>query len=319
MSRHNVELDNFLDVLRKRLGAADATDADALQPTLGAADVLDLARETSELDEALDWLVGTLRETARFSPSAAFALAGRFAAQRGLGTFEAAGDDADAVTSGVVDPSAESPWTSTVPTLFDPRLLLLLDRSTGLAVRASWASLHQVDLGGALRSGLHQARLSTVRAGESLDPLPADVAQRIARDWDLFTAAVAVGVSEQALAVAETYAGERRQFGSAIATFTGLRAILAEMQLQVSGARALLEQATLGDTPPAEVLAVAGRAAVDVCLNAIQVLGGYGYIDEFPVAGLLRDALSIRARGGGRRALVAEVASKRLGRTQTGA
>jgi hypothetical protein len=313
VTRVNVELENFLDVLRKRLSGAEATEG-ALRQTLEAADVLDLARETAELDEALDWLVGTLREIARFSPSAAFALAGRFAAQRGLGSLNAAGGSAEDVTSGVVNGSAQSPWTVTVPTLFEPRSLVLLDRSTGRAVHASWDSLQLEDLGGARRSGLRDAQLQTVRAVETGDLLPEAVAQRIAGDWDLFSAAVAVGVAERALIVAETYAGERRQFGSTIATFAGLRAILAEMQLLVSGIRALLEGAVDGDIPAVEVLAVAGRSAVDVCLNAIQVLGGYGYIDEFPVAGLLRDAVSIRARGGGRRSLVADVAVGRLGR-----
>ena len=80
--------------------------------------------------------------------------------------------------------------------------------------------------------------------------------------------------------------------------------------------RALLDHAL--DTPgdPGAHLALAataGRAAVDIAVDAIQVLGGYGCIEEYPVAGLLRDALSLRARGLPRRSGLAGMADVRLG------
>ena len=110
------------------------------------------------------------------------------------------------------------------------------------------------------------------------------------------------------------YAAERRQFGSALLSFAGMRAMLAEMQLRVSSVAALLDQAldTGATAGCLELAATAGRAAVDVAIDAIQVYGGYGYIDEYPVASLLRDAVSLRARTP-RRSSVARLAAARFG------
>ncbi|MER5435817.1 acyl-CoA dehydrogenase family protein [Streptomyces sp. NPDC002588] len=319
MSGRNVELDDFLAVLNKRLAPVDGRDARTLRATLGDADVLDLARETAELDDAVDWLVAAVRTTAHVSPSAAFALAGRFAAQRGLAATETAESDMPDLTSAVTDPAAPALWTATVPTLFAPGAFVLLDRRTESAALARWDELVPDRAAEARRSGLREAALRTVRPGGPVMALPDTVARRTAHDWDLFTSAVALGIAEHALHTAETYAGERRQFGSAIGTFAGLRAILAEMRVRVGAVRAMLDGAVAGDGDTAELLAEAGRAAVDVCVDAIQVLGGYGYIDEYPVAGLLRDAISLLARGGGRRSLLAQVAARHLGKAGGGA
>lgn len=319
MTGRNAELDSFLEVLRKRLASADVSDPRVLRATLEAADVLDLPRETAEFDDALEWLIGVVSTTAHYSASAAFALAGRFAAQRCLGGLTTADVDALNVTSAVVNPLAASPWAATVPALFAPDAVVLLDRSASSAARASWDPLAVEATEDARRSGLPEAALQTVRLGDIVEMLPDAVAQRAARDWDLLTSAVALGIAERALATAETYADERQQFGSAIATFAGLRAMLVEMHLSVSGVRGMLDRAVLGEIDPEEVLAIAGRVAVDVCLEAIQVHGGYGYIDEYPLAGMLRDAVSVRARGGGRRALVAQVAGRRLGKPENSA
>ena len=107
---------------------------------------------------------------------------------------------------------------------------------------------------------------------------------------------------------------ERRQFGVPIGSFAGLRALVAEMQLRVEPLRALLDlrggrirrRARASRRWPAP-------AAVANCLDAIQAHGGYGYIDEYPVADLLRDAVSLQARAGGRRLHVARVALRGLG------
>ena len=56
-----------------------------------------------------------------------------------------------------------------------------------------------------------------------------------------------------------------------------------------------------------------GGQPTAICIDAIQAHGGYGYIDEYPVAGLLRDAISLQARAGGRRLHVARVAERGLG------
>ncbi|MDT0572750.1 acyl-CoA dehydrogenase family protein [Streptomyces sp. DSM 3412] len=314
MTGRNVELDDFLDVLTKRLVSVQWSDAHAVRGAFAAADVLDLAQEAAELDDAVDWLVAAVRTTAHVSPAAAFALAGRFAAQRGLAASEADGRDVRDVTSAVTNPAARNPWTATVPTLFAPAAVVLLDRSTGRAALARLNALVGDEPEGTRRSGLREAALRTVRLDDTVVTLPDAVTGRTARDWDLFTSAAGLGLAETALHMAETYAGERRQFGSAIGTFAGLRAILAEMRIRVRTVHAMLDGAVARDLDPAELLAQAGRTAVDVCLDAIQVHGGYGYIDEYPVAGLLRDALSLRARGGGRRTVLAQVAARRLGK-----
>ncbi|MEU5045904.1 acyl-CoA dehydrogenase family protein [Streptomyces griseorubiginosus] len=320
MTGRNVERDDFLAVLTKRLAAWDGSDAHAIRSLLRTADVLDLAQETAGLDDAVDWLVATVRTTAYFSPAAAFALGGRFAAQRGLAAAEAADRDvADLtdltdLTSAVTNPTAHRPWTATVPTLLAPAAVVFLDRGTRSAVLARWDALVAEDAEGTRRTGLRAAALRTVRLDDTLlTALPDAVARRTTRDWDLFTSAVGLGLAEKALDTAENYARERRQFGSPIGTFAGLRAMLAEMRIRVCAVRVMLDAAAAGDLDTEELLAQAGRAAVDICLDAIQVHGGYGYIDEYPVAGLLRDAVSLRARGGGRRSLLAQVAARGFG------
>ncbi|MGY1495816.1 acyl-CoA dehydrogenase family protein [Streptomyces sp. QTS52] len=317
MTGRHVERDDFLAVLTKRLTAWDGSDTPAIRSLLHTADVLDLAQETAGLDDSVDWLVATVRTTAYFSPAAAFALGGRFAAQRGLAATEAADRDVTDLTdltSAVTNPTAHRPWTATVPTLLAPAALVFLDRGTHSAVLARWDALVAEDAEGTRRTGLRAAALRTVRLDDTLvTTLPDAVARRTSRDWDLFTSAVGLGLAEKALDTAETYARERRQFGSPIGTFAGLRAMLAEMRIRVCAVRVMLDAAAAGDLDTEELLAQAGRTAVDVCLDAIQVHGGYGYVDEYPVAGLLRDAVSLRARGGGRRSLLAQVAARGLG------
>src|SRR6478672_7432242 len=139
MSAVNPELDNFLGVLTKRLQTVPDDDAGALAGTLQDGDAVDLALHTADLDDGLDWLVGTVRTTAQHSPSAAFALATRYAVQHG--SQAAGGAEIDRPTSGVVNPAAARPWTVTTPTLLGPAEVILLDRSTGAAAQVSWAGL----------------------------------------------------------------------------------------------------------------------------------------------------------------------------------
>ncbi|GLW08164.1 acyl-CoA dehydrogenase [Microtetraspora sp. NBRC 13810] len=110
-------------------------------------------------------------------------------------------------------------------------------------------------------------------------------------------AACAVGVAQAALDTAVGYARERRQFGSRIADFQGLSFMLADMATQVAAARALyLEAARLRDAgrPYATKAAMAKLFATDVCMkvttDAVQVLGGYGYVEDFPAERYMREA-----------------------------
>jgi alkylation response protein AidB-like acyl-CoA dehydrogenase len=111
-------------------------------------------------------------------------------------------------------------------------------------------------------------------------------------------AAQAVGIAQGALEVAARYANERRQFGKPIAEFQMLQAMLADMDAGTEAARQLLYKACTeieaGSRDAARWSAmcklVAGDNAMRVTTDAVQVLGGYGYIDEYPVERMMRDA-----------------------------
>ena len=119
-------------------------------------------------------------------------------------------------------------------------------------------------------------------------------------------AAESVGVAQGALEVALDYARERRQFGRPIGEFQLIQGKLADMYTETEAARALtwtaLERVE-ADGPGARELASAaklmgGDVAMRVTTEAVQVLGGYGYIDEFPVERFMRDAKLMQIGGG---------------------
>ncbi|KEI45040.1 acyl-CoA dehydrogenase family protein [Saccharopolyspora rectivirgula] len=113
-------------------------------------------------------------------------------------------------------------------------------------------------------------------------------------------AAGAVGVAQAALSAATQYAGERVQFGSPIASRQLVQELLAESAVEVEAARLLTWRAaqlaergaTRQELTMASSMAkfYASETAVRVANNALQVFGGYGYIDEYPVGKYLRDA-----------------------------
>jgi alkylation response protein AidB-like acyl-CoA dehydrogenase len=111
-------------------------------------------------------------------------------------------------------------------------------------------------------------------------------------------AAQAVGIAQGALEVAARYANERKQFGKPIADFQMIQAMLADMDAGTEAARQLLYKACTeieagspdGARWSAMCKLVAGDNAMRVTTDAVQVLGGYGYIDEFPVERMMRDA-----------------------------
>ncbi|WP_298889801.1 acyl-CoA dehydrogenase family protein [uncultured Serinicoccus sp.] len=110
-------------------------------------------------------------------------------------------------------------------------------------------------------------------------------------------AACAVGLAQRALEVATAYAGEREQFGRAVAGNQGLAFLLADMAAAVGSARATyLHAARLKDAglPHGQEASVAKLVATDAAMrvttDAVQVLGGYGYTTDFPVERLMREA-----------------------------
>jgi alkylation response protein AidB-like acyl-CoA dehydrogenase len=110
-------------------------------------------------------------------------------------------------------------------------------------------------------------------------------------------AACATGVAQAALDLAVGYARQRRQFGQAIIDFQGLQFMLADMATAVAAARALyLAAARRKDAglsfgqQAAMAKLFATDTAMRVSTDAVQVLGGYGYVEDFPAERLMREA-----------------------------
>jgi alkylation response protein AidB-like acyl-CoA dehydrogenase len=111
-------------------------------------------------------------------------------------------------------------------------------------------------------------------------------------------AAQAVGVAQGALDHAVSYARERQQFGKPIADFQGLQFMLADMGMKVEAARQLTYAAAgrseRGDKDltffGAAAKCFASDVAMEVTVDAVQVLGGYGYTRDYPVERMMRDA-----------------------------
>jgi alkylation response protein AidB-like acyl-CoA dehydrogenase len=110
-------------------------------------------------------------------------------------------------------------------------------------------------------------------------------------------AACATGVAQAALDAAVSWARQRHQFGRPIADFEGVSFLLADMATAVEAARALYlsaarrKDAGLPYGPQAAMAKLfASDAAMRVTTDAVQVLGGYGYVEDYPVARLMREA-----------------------------
>jgi len=110
-------------------------------------------------------------------------------------------------------------------------------------------------------------------------------------------AAIAVGIAQAALDEAALYSKQRVAFGAPIATFQGLQFMMADMDTQIEAARQLTYHASrLRDQglPAARVISMAKLFATDVAMkvttDAVQIFGGYGYIKDYPVERLMREA-----------------------------
>lgn len=124
-------------------------------------------------------------------------------------------------------------------------------------------------------------------------------------------AALALGIAQAAYAHAVRYADEREQFGRVLSRFGAIRQKLAGMATRIAATRALIRETALrlemagsegraGDVLPADRGATtatadmarlaASEAAVEVAREAVQIFGGYGYMRDYPVEKLMRDA-----------------------------
>ncbi|HEX2129778.1 MAG TPA: acyl-CoA dehydrogenase family protein [Solirubrobacterales bacterium] len=114
----------------------------------------------------------------------------------------------------------------------------------------------------------------------------------------LGVAAQAVGIAQGATDYAAAYAQEREQFGKPIAAFQGIQFKLADMESRTAAARELLYRACskvdAGEPDLGKYSAMAKLIASDTAMwvttEAVQVLGGYGYVNEYPVERMMRDA-----------------------------
>jgi alkylation response protein AidB-like acyl-CoA dehydrogenase len=109
---------------------------------------------------------------------------------------------------------------------------------------------------------------------------------------------LALGIARSALDAAATFASKREQFGQPVNQFQGVQFMLADMALGIESARALVyETARVADTSVTEMSALAAMAktyatdvAMQVTTDAVQVLGGNGYMRDFAVERMMRDA-----------------------------
>jgi alkylation response protein AidB-like acyl-CoA dehydrogenase len=114
----------------------------------------------------------------------------------------------------------------------------------------------------------------------------------------LGVASQALGIAQGATDYATAYARERRQFGKPINSFQAIQFKLADMETQCAAGRELLYQACAkvdrGESDIGKYSAMAklfcSDAAMRITVEAIQVLGGYGYVKEYPVERMMRDA-----------------------------
>ena len=111
-------------------------------------------------------------------------------------------------------------------------------------------------------------------------------------------AAQAVGIAQAAVDAAVAYTGERQQFGRPVGDFQGVQFMLADMAMKVEAARALTYTAAARSESSSSDLTYFGATAkcfasdvaMAVTTDAVQLFGGYGYVKDYPVERLMRDA-----------------------------
>ena len=110
--------------------------------------------------------------------------------------------------------------------------------------------------------------------------------------------AQALGLAQGALDVASKYAHERNQFGKPIFDFQGVQFMLADMAMSIAASRQLVYLAAVKSENNAKDLkffsaaskCLASDTAMKVTTDAVQILGGYGYVSDYPVERMMRDA-----------------------------
>lgn len=124
------------------------------------------------------------------------------------------------------------------------------------------------------------------------------IAMRTLDHTRITIAAQALGLAQGAFEVATRYAKERKQFGKPIFDFQAVQFMLADMAMQIEAARGITYQAAMKSEREESDLTFFSAAskcfATDVAMrvttDAVQVLGGYGYVNDYPVERMMRDA-----------------------------
>jgi alkylation response protein AidB-like acyl-CoA dehydrogenase len=121
-------------------------------------------------------------------------------------------------------------------------------------------------------------------------------AMRVLDGGRISIAALSLGIARGALDAALKYVKERRQFGKAIAEFQGIQWKLADMATELDAARLLTQRAAVLKDAGHKVTRessmaklFASEVAVHICNEAVQLLGGYGFIKDYPVEKFYRD------------------------------
>jgi len=133
------------------------------------------------------------------------------------------------------------------------------------------------------------------RLGEGLDGFK--IAMATLDESRPVVGATAVGIARAAMEAAVAYAKERKQFGKPIAQQQAIQFMLADMAMKVDAARLLVwhaawlhDQGMRNSKESAIAKCYAGDTAMQVTTDAVQVLGGYGYMKDYPVEKYMRDA-----------------------------
>jgi alkylation response protein AidB-like acyl-CoA dehydrogenase len=133
-------------------------------------------------------------------------------------------------------------------------------------------------------------------------------------------AAGCVGIVQACLEASVAYAGEREQFGRPLASFQLVQDMIAEISVDADAARMLtwraadlVERHLPFGTAASKAKYFASEAAVRAANHAIQIFGGYGYVDEYPVAKFLRDSRVMTLYEG-----TSQIQKLLIGRAETG-
>lgn len=287
MSLDRTDFDDLLAVVRdfidrhvdETLVDFSGPAAETPLPTL-ASDLSDVSEES-----ALPWVFEVVETVAENSASWGYALASRYTAQlmdptaAVSGGYMARGTSEDGRVHIPAAPTQAGELT---------RLWVVLPDGSSRVVTDVYLAQHQPR-----RTGLAAAGLATVEGvAESAQGDDATGARILA----ILLGAAAVGVSRAMLKDAVEYTTLRKQFGQPISRFSGLRALLGEREAELGRARATLRRAALDLETAPEASSLAADHVLGTAIDCVQALGGYGYIDEYPISGRFRDAVSLRAR-----------------------